>query len=70
LFVADGGALAAFYHAIARLDPAHQAFAIGRRGEPGRVERARELLAASRTPALDWNGRSPLQSRSACRATP
>ena len=59
LLSVDGGAIAALYHAVARLDAAHQAFAIGRRGEPGRVERARELLAATRTPIAAWNSERP-----------
>ena len=59
LLSADAGAVAAFYHAIARLDPPHQAFAIGRRGDARRVEGARALLAASRAPTADWNGSRP-----------
>ena len=50
LFGVENGAVAAFYDTIARLDPARQAFAVGRRGEPRRIERARALLAASRAP--------------------
>jgi hypothetical protein len=59
LLSADGGAVAAFYHTIARLDPARQAFAIGRRGDPRRVERARDLPAASRLPAASWSSDRP-----------
>jgi hypothetical protein len=55
----DAGSVAAFYHTIDRLDAAHQAFAIGRRGDPRRLERARELLAVSRLPAAAWNAERP-----------
>lgn len=59
LFSADGGALAAFYHTIVRLDPARQAFAIGRRGEPRRVELATAVLDASNAPGAAWSSERP-----------
>ena len=43
----NGGALAAFYDTVARLDPARQAFAIGRGGDPARVDRARRVFAST-----------------------
>jgi hypothetical protein len=47
LLAGSGGVLAAFYDTIARLDRGRQACAIGRRGDPGRVERARPVFAAT-----------------------
>ena len=40
------GRLAGLYDAVAHLDPPHQAFAIGKAGDPGRVARVRHLLDA------------------------
>ena len=46
LWSARSGRVAGFYDAIAHLDPAHQAFAIGRATDPDRIARARNLLDA------------------------
>jgi hypothetical protein len=43
----NGGALAGFYDTVARLDPARQAFAIGRNGDPARVDLARRVFAST-----------------------
>ena len=54
LLSGGGGALAAFYDAVARLDPAHQAFAIGRPGDADRLDRARAVLAAATSHPDGW----------------
>ena len=51
LLSSNGGALAAFYDTVARLDRARQGFAIGRGGDPARVDLARKVFAATVRPA-------------------
>jgi hypothetical protein len=63
LLTSGAGSLAEFYDTIARLDPAHQALAIGRRGDPDRVERARQVLAASAAQPSGWSGDRPFLRR-------
>ena len=46
LFAARGGRLAGLYDAVAHIDAPHQAFAIGKAGDAGRVGRAQRLLDA------------------------
>ena len=46
LWSARSGRLAGLYDAVAHLDPPHQAFAIGKGGDPDRTARARRLLDA------------------------
>ena len=46
LWSGRSGRLAGFYDAVAHLDPPHQAFAIGKAGDPDRIARARNLLDA------------------------
>ena len=46
LWTARSGRLAGLYDAVAHLDPAHQALAIGRAADTGRVTRARDLFDA------------------------
>jgi hypothetical protein len=59
LLSSNGGALAGLYDTVARLDTAHQALAIGRRGESGRVECARQLLAAATAQPTGWSSERP-----------
>ena len=59
LLTTGGGSLAAFYDTVARLDGPHQALAIGRSGDAGRVERARQLLAASAALPSGWSSDRP-----------
>jgi hypothetical protein len=46
LWSGRSGRLAGLYDAVAHLDPPHQAFAIGKAGDPDRLARARNLLDA------------------------
>lgn len=48
------GRLAVLFDTIAHLDPAHQAFAIGRQGDPSRIDRARRLLGAVSRQQTGW----------------
>ena len=59
LLTTGGGSMAAFYDTITRLDGAHQALALGRRGDTGRVERARQMLAASTALPSGWSSDRP-----------
>jgi hypothetical protein len=54
LLGAESGRLAAFYDAIAHTDPGHRAFAIGRAGDRGRIERAAGLMRAVTGAAAAW----------------
>ena len=55
LLGAESGRVAAFYDAIAHTDPAHQAFAIGRAGDRGRLGRAAALMNAVTGAVAAWH---------------
>ena len=59
LLTTGAGSLAAFYDTVTRLDGAHQALAIGRRGDAGRIEHARQILAASTAQPSGWSSDRP-----------
>jgi hypothetical protein len=54
LWTARSGRVAGFYDAIAHLDPPHQAFAVGKPGDPDRAARARSLLDAITVLEPQW----------------
>lgn len=54
LWTARAGRVAGFYDAVAHLDTAHQAFAIGQAVDPDRMARARNLFDAITLPEPQW----------------